>query len=89
MIRLFQHELLKAGTMCMYSGVIKSFACRQSEDRQMYVSLLRPVNLYISPTCSSNALHYFLLAPPTCSSIGNTIFINKFNGYVLYLEHRV
>jgi hypothetical protein len=28
MIRLFQHELLKAGTMCMYSGVIKSFACR-------------------------------------------------------------
>jgi hypothetical protein len=21
MIRLFQHELLKAGTMCMYSGV--------------------------------------------------------------------
>lgn len=28
MIRLFQHELLKAGIMCMYSGVIKSFACR-------------------------------------------------------------
>ena len=40
MIRLFQHDLLKAGTMCMYSGVIKSFACRHSEDRQMYVSLL-------------------------------------------------